>query len=164
MTKISLIKALVAGNVASVVEVLSTLDHDTLKAVRNTFNQSYTDAKVIIVEREDQAAAEVAARNAERQELVTKLMDEVNGMGLDLELASKFADETLAKKYGVEEPAKREPRYTFERVIVQVGGVDYEMPRTGNMSQALKDLVSNAGFEQSERAAFIEKFQKVTAE
>lgn len=159
ITKMSLLKALVSGNVDAAAAVLANLSEAELKASRNIFNQAYSAAKVLQTEAVEAAEKLAAERQIERDNLVVKLMDTVNGLGLDLQLAGETADKAMVNKYGAE--TKKEPRYTFDKATVVVDGKEYTLPRTGNMSQELKDLVADAGFEPTQRAEFIAKFEKV---
>lgn len=158
IAKTSLLKALVTANVSGAAAILSNLSDADMKAVRNVFNEAYSAAKVLKVEAVEAANKLAAERKTERDNLVQKLMDTVNGLGLDLQLAGETADKAMATKYGVE--VKKGPRYTFDKATVVVDGKEYEIPRAGNMSQELKDLVAAAGFESNQRAEFIEKFEK----
>lgn len=159
IAKMSLLKALVSSNVDAAAAILANLSEADMKSARNVFNEAYSAAKVLQAEAIKAAETLAAERAKEREDLVAKLMDTVNGLGLDLQLAGETADKALANKYGTE--AKKEPRYTFDKATVVVDGKEYVMPRSGNMSQELKDLVAAAGFEPTQRAEFIEKFEKV---
>lgn len=73
----------------------------------------------------------------------------------DLEnLMSVLVAKGLLPKVKGEKTTK--PTKQKERVTVEVEGVQYEIPVSGNMNQKLKDLVASSGLE---RDAFIEKFK-----
>lgn len=106
--------------------------------------------------RKEQNDAERARLQAEREKeaaaMLVMLQDSVNGMGLDLEAATLAVNAAMQKKYG----KTKTPGKTFERATVSVDGVQYEIPRTGNMTKALKELVQAHG---GDRDAFIAKFE-----
>lgn len=100
----------------------------------------------------EESAKLQAARETEAAAMLNHLVDTVNGLGLDLEAATVAVDAAMIKKYGkVKGDVKGK-----ERATVVVKGTEYQIPRSGNMSQELKDLVAANG---GDREAFITKYE-----
>ena len=145
-------------------------DADTFKRLNDTWKeaaklvpQMHKDAKKAAEEnakareqakaklketREAGKATAIAALESQQKEMM-KMMVEV--MGLDKEAAIVACEAAMKQKRKAIETAS-----VREQVTVSVNGVQYTMPRKGNMSQALKDLVTDSGLE---RDAFIEKYE-----
>lgn len=109
------------------------------------------EANRIKAQEERDRLAEEARKNAEEEgKKMLKLLTE---NGVDLAVAQA----AVAAAAGKLKAATSNTNSTYNRVTVTVGGKDYDMPEKGNMSQELKDLVSESGLD---REAFITKYRK----
>jgi len=101
-------------------------------------------------EERDRLAEEARQKAEEEGKKMLKLLTE---NGVDLAVAQA----AVAAAAGKLKAASSNTNSTYNRVTVTVGGKDYDMPEKGNMSQELKDLVSESGLD---REAFITKYRK----
>lgn len=150
-------------------------DADTFKRLNDTWKdaaklvpQMHKDAKKAA---EDAAKAKAAAKEAlkadraagkaeqlaaleKQQAEMMKMMIEV--MGLDKDAAIVACEAAMKQKRKAIETAS-----VREQVQVNVDGKSYTLPRRGNMSQALKDLVADSGLD---REAFFDKYEVKAAQ
>ena len=167
VTRVTLKSALESHEVTALAAIIAKMagDKEGVQKFGRTFSLAVQEAKDIIKENEKQAAlnaeaavqrredkkaarlAEIAANDAaiqaEKENMIKFLMDTVNGLGLDMEAATVAAEAAIVKKHGTGEKAKK---YTFNRVAVIVDGKEYMMPTSGNMVQVLKDAMTAGGY------------------
>lgn len=147
-----------AGSAASFKKLNETWK-DAAKLVPDLFKTAEKDAAETSKAREEAKAKLKETREADKaaqlkaleqqQADMLKMMVEV--MGLDKDAALVACEAAMKQKRKAIETAS-----VREQVTVSVNGVQYTMPRKGNMSQALKDLVTDSGLE---RDAFIDKYE-----
>lgn len=102
---------------------------------------------------EEKRVADEKAREEEKERMLKMLTES----GIDLVIAEAMV---AAKEKATTGGKAKGDVKSYERVSVTVDGVAYDMPVKGNMSQELKDLVTNSGLE---RDAFIEKYKTPVA-
>lgn len=145
----SLIKSLVAGDVATSALILGELDYDTMKAVRNTFNAAYSDAKVTQEQKAAAATAEKERRAAELQKTIEDIQAVVSG--LDLEVVTEMAQKALATKYGEDKPETKAKKWTQDRVTVVLdNGDEYSIPARGNCNAVVLEAINASGLTREE--------------
>lgn len=147
-----------AGSAANF-KVLNETFKEAAKLVPGLFKQAEQEAKAAAEKRANAKAELLAGREADKAAQLAELEKQqaemlkmmVETMGLDKEAALIACEAALKGKRKAIETASVRPH-----VDVVVEGVTYSMPHKGNMSQALKDLVTESGLT---REAFIEKYQ-----
>lgn len=128
---------------------LAKNDVSVLTNFGKLFADGVKEAKALVKTAAADAEKAAAERAAEREAFIARLMDDVNGLGLDLDTAATAADAAMAKKYGAPETEKA-PKYKFVRVPVLVDGKEYQIPTSGNMVSALKEAVEKSGLSRKD--------------
>lgn len=130
---------------------------ETLKAMAEEQAEAAKKAAEAAKLAEDEAKKKAEEKEQFFAQMHKETLESMVALGRTLEVATKIADMAVQTER-MKDGGNTKPQSTRQRVTVVYKGTEYEMPATGNMAQALKDLVNESG--EASREAFIEKYKK----